>query len=755
MKTTITSRRVLWLIAGFTFSLTSYLGCSHFSKYRAPSSTGYDSPLSAVPKHVLEMAEHDARVYGGAVQFTEGLTKEEALDLWHLTEGSDVFPLAWFVNMKSQFSAQPGTSLAEHLDQKFGVVKEGPEFRTISPFPFPWIGLSSAWSDEHPLRADVRLAPGKDVKSVLGFKELEGGRQSIAMVGVNCSFCHSNALTVDGRTRFIEGAPNMLNIRGFFQDLFASSAKTMLTPELLEAFLRESKVPGHTQSIADEFVASFKKDLGIDTLLQRGVGKVVNFLDGKYFQHKKSKTLREAMYERRNIVEDYLVRLLKLTYQLKEVSPELQLRMRFLAASIGVDPNLPVTPEGFARTDAFGRIANLVARTKNPLPLTATSSVPSMWNIEYRSMFHWNANTNSVVMRNIGQSFGLGALLTGSASFDPIAKYDSTSNLHNLHRLETLIYKVRAPRWREDFGGRVDMTMIQSGCETFHQTCAKCHMPEVQRVGPQKALIDYKMIPLEVIKTDSLYTKQQALPVEGQPFRKALFAFTGAVRDRYYQRFQVGPQEQAEWERRDLRGAEVFRDTVLGENSYSGANAYVNLRANPTPGYPARHLASVWATAPYLHNGSVPNLYELLQPAHLRSKMFFVGSRQYDGKKLGFRSDFDSVPEISDLEKKAQELMDARPGIIGRLKGLKVKSPANIWEAKIQVACLQFPERCFNVAHDGNSNLGHEGPAFGTDLPEQKKRELIEFMKVLRPEPEYSQISEPIYKWDGQRCQTF
>jgi hypothetical protein len=44
----------------------------------------------------------------------------------------------------------------------------------------------------------------------------------------------------------------------------------------------------------------------------------------------------------------------------------------------------------------------------------------------------------------------------------------------------------------------------------------------------------------------------------------------------------------------------------------------------------------VWSTPPFLHNGSVPNLYELLLPAGKRSKRFFVGRREFDPKNVGY-----------------------------------------------------------------------------------------------------------------------
>ena len=42
----------------------------------------------------------------------------------------------------------------------------------------------------------------------------------------------------------------------------------------------------------------------------------------------------------------------------------------------------------------------------------------------------------------------------------------------------------------------------------------------------------------------------------------------------------------------------------------------------------------MWASPPFLHNGSVPNLYELLLPAKERSKTFFIG-REFDPMKVG------------------------------------------------------------------------------------------------------------------------
>jgi hypothetical protein len=54
-----------------------------------------------------------------------------------------------------------------------------------------------------------------------------------------------------------------------------------------------------------------------------------------------------------------------------------------------------------------------------------------------------------------------------------------------------------------------------------------------------------------------------------------------------------------------------------------------------SPHYRARPLNGVWATAPYLHNGSVPSLYWMLKPAAERPKQFCMGARDFDPQHVG------------------------------------------------------------------------------------------------------------------------
>jgi hypothetical protein len=72
---------------------------------------------------------------------------------------------------------------------------------------------------------------------------------------------------------------------------------------------------------------------------------------------------------------------------------------------------------------------------------------------------------------------------------------------------------------------------------------------------------------------------------------------------------------------------------------YDANNQPRDTNAPPPFAYKARPLDGIWATAPYLHNGSVPTLYDLLLPPDRRPNSFNVGTREYDPVRVGYRSD--------------------------------------------------------------------------------------------------------------------
>jgi hypothetical protein len=111
--------------------------------------------------------------------------------------------------------------------------------------------------------------------------------------------------------------------------------------------------------------------------------------------------------------------------------------------------------------------------------------------------------------------------------------------------------------------------------------------------------------------------------------------------------------------------------------------------SSPPSAYPAKRLEAVWATPPYLHNGSVPTLYHLLLPAAERPRSFPVGHEDYDPARLGI-----------ELE------------------------PSQI------TAVRHRPPFTFDTTIAGNLNSGHEGEEFGTTLSDGDRAALIEYLKV-------------------------
>ena len=100
-------------------------------------------------------------------------------------------------------------------------------------------------------------------------------------------------------------------------------------------------------------------------------------------------------------------------------------------------------------------------------------------------------------------------------------------------------------------------------------------------------------------------------------------------------------------------------------------------------GYVAQHLDGIWLRAPYLHNGSVPSLRDLLEPVENRPALFYRGYDVYEPQRGGF------VSQGPDAERKGTP---------------------------------------FDVAALGNSNQGHE---YGTDLTAEEKDALVEYLKTL------------------------
>lgn len=173
---------------------------------------------------------------------------------------------------------------------------------------------------------------------------------------------------------------------------------------------------------------------------------------------------------------------------------------------------------------------------------------------------------------------------------------------------------------------RIDAGLVEAGRALYAQHCAVCHALGGERVGREE--------PLSSVGTDP--------------------------------------------ERANAFGDEIARlmNTYGGDRPWN----FENFRA--TDGYANSPLDGIWLRAPYLHNGSVPTLYDLLLPPEERPAQFYRGYDVYDYERLGFVS---SGPEAE---------------AVGFL---------------------------YDTTLRGNGNGGH---VYATGLTEGERRALIEYLKT-------------------------
>ena len=643
---------------------------------------------------------------GQTLEFPPGVNAHEQKRMWHLTEGSDIYPTLWLLNLKSFLSPEKGTLFFENLDKKFAVIRSPYSENVHSPYA--WVGLTAVWDGEKYEEQDLINDASINFKELPRTKKLANGQETIAMTGANCAFCHTGSvLRSDQTAAIIDGAPSQVEMKGFFYDIIGSTYQTMFDKKEMIAFYNRLNVQNADQK-ASQFVDDLKKELDVeDTLFTAAIKVLIKTPGlGKKINESVNVKAGRLLYEKKDVLTKYLVRMLKETFDLKTVTPLMQKRMEYLTWFGAPNPDVVSTPEGHGRTDAFGRISNATIRKKSYTHITAPVSLPPMYAMKYKAFYHYNANTNSLVARNVGQAFGLGAIVLND-------QYASTVNIPNLIELEKIIHKVPVPEYTQIFPDKkIDRELVKRGCNVYLNKCVQCHEADDERVGPQKLLINHKMIDMEIIDTDRQYVKNISKSALGLPFKTAIFNFTDSVKEGFYSTNNVSSDLQKIYAQESIRGKEIFRDSFLGEDRFKGDPTLDYTTLKPGTAYVARHLAGVWSTAPYLHNGSVPNLEELLKPAALRVKKFKVGTNVYDHQKLGFESAL-----------KEKECSDDN-------------DPA-----------------CLNTALVGNSNRGHEPSMYGGELKASDKKALVEFLKVLTPELETAWTSLPLYKIQNNKCE--
>ncbi len=315
--------------------------------------------------------------------------------------------------------------------------------------------------------------------------------------------------------------------------------------------------------------------------------------------------------------------------------------------------------EGYGRLDALNRIGNQVFsidldRPENYAGSSAPVHYPRIWDTAWFDWAQYNGSIGQPMVRNAGEALGTGAsiVLAGApSSAAPLTAplFTSTVQVGTLFKMEQMLAGKQpdaangftglvAPKWPADILGPLDQKLVERGAKLYDKICAHCHMAPVRSeafwnprhwTAPNKAgerYLKVNLIPVEEVGTDSAHAEDLAarkvnvppeLGIKSDEFGEALKQVVGRAVARWY----------------DSQTPPVPEEKRAEMNGYRENNVRAPLA------YKARPLDGIWATPPYLHNGSVPNIEALLSPVAERPKKFWLGHRTYDPVRVGYRSD--------------------------------------------------------------------------------------------------------------------
>jgi hypothetical protein len=348
--------------------------------------------------------------------------------------------------------------------------------------------------------------------------------------------------------------------------------------------------------------------------------------------------------------------------------------------------------DGFGRLDAFGRIFNsalVLADPHNGITANAPARFPQLWDSPRLDFVQWtgvasNAGIGSL-LRNFGQMVGVFAVINPGDP-PPSVGYDSSIHLSNLRALEHQLKRLESPVWPENVLPPIDRGLAAAGRELFARDCRGCHH-DIERNRKDRVLTT--KVSLSTVRTDPLAAENLINSRGNTGF------LAGTKQDVYFGRV-LGPTDTAFHITRNtvvhlffgklaprLRNKEMRRVDATDSGPAGPADRAgiaQHSKNEPQLQYKARPLNGIWAAPPFLHNGSVPNLYEMLLPANQRSKQFALGRREFDPVKVGF-----------------------------------VTEPAE-------------GTFLFDTTPKGNTNVGHE---FGAHLSEAERWQVVEYLKSL------------------------
>jgi mono/diheme cytochrome c family protein len=353
-------------------------------------------------------------------------------------------------------------------------------------------------------------------------------------------------------------------------------------------------------------------------------------------------------------------------------------------------------PWGPARLDAFTLIQTRLTAILPGIPENVAQPIapvkpPFVWNAPQGLWTQWAGIIQDPIQRNLGETMGVYMDINLRANSPAEGLFASNAAVRELQRVENQIGRLAPPSWPEEVLGKIDRAKAQAGKALFMTHCASCHnawpyrWSEPNKFGKRFVLVG--LIPVSSIGTD---------PTQFESLRPLYF--TGHLSDHLPPKLRGKGLLPSTLMREGLGGPVLERalsEVKMTDAEKANLHGYREYPLPPPPDrvYKAAPRDGVWATPPFMHNGSVPNLYEMLVPAKERTKKFYVG-REFDPVKVGVDTSGNS----------------------GRF--------------------------LFNTALLGNSNAGHsfeEGPrgngVIGPLLSDEQRWALVEYLKSIPETP--------------------
>ncbi len=421
-------------------------------------------------------------------------------------------------------------------------------------------------------------------------------KAEMTSLGFTCAACHTGRFTYQKTTFLVDGGPALTNVRNFQKAVGLSILYTHLMPWRFARFADRVLGPG----ASDDSQSILRKQF-------------------------------DAVYQ-----------------QVREIAA---LEQSVKAKSVD---------EGFTRLDALGRIGNTVFALdidhhENFVAYSAPVHFPRIWDASWFEWVQYNGSIQQPMTRNAGEALGVRATVNFPVAKDQVPT--SSVQIDTLYRLEQLLAGdnpptaenhftgLTSPRWSDTNLPPINTKLAAEGAILYKEHCERCHLPaasspefwtapqwspvnvagerylnlnmiDIARVGTDPAQAEDMKNRTVVIPTALGITNQSGHVVTIADFGSALRQLVSTVVNRWYNT-RVPPISPA------------LRDKMNGFRP-DGIRALLKYKARPLDG--------IWATPPYLHNGSVASLYALLSPVAERPTVFYLGNREYDPVDVGYRT---------------------------------------------------------------------------------------------------------------------